>query len=277
MKSKYFVLYILSASLLSCTRVQKPPLVTDIQLPADPMALPVHTDTVAAVNIAAGSYIPLFGDKTPVDIATFSMDVYPVTNQQYLAFIKQYPAWQRSAVKSIFADGHYLSYWEQDTVLGAAILPDAPVTNVSWFAAKAYCACQGKQLPTVDQWEYVARADATSFNAADKVSYNNEILAWYEQPPSFNQPVGKTTKNKYGISDMHGLIWEWTLDFNSVMLTGESRQDASGNNKLFCGSGSAGASDRMNYAAFMRYAFRNSLKANFCINSQGFRCVQKNK
>jgi len=30
----------------------------------------------------------------------------------------------------------------------------------------------------------------------------------------------------------------------------------------------------MNYAAFMRYAIRNSLKANYTVTNKGFRCVK---
>ena len=33
------------------------------------------------------------------------------------------------------------------------------MTNISWFAAKEYCECQGKRLATLDEWEYVAMAD----------------------------------------------------------------------------------------------------------------------
>ena len=59
---------------------------------------------------------------------------------------------------------------------------------------------------------------------------------------------------------MHGLVWEWTFDFNSIFLSGESRKDKDTDKDLFCGSGSVNATDLMNYAAFMRYAFRASIK-----------------
>ena len=43
------------------------------------------------VTIGAGSYVPLYGttDKKPVNIKSFLLDVYPVTNQQYLEFLKK--------------------------------------------------------------------------------------------------------------------------------------------------------------------------------------------
>ena len=177
-------------------------------------------------------------------------------------------------MKEIFADKNYLQEWKDDTTLFSATNPNTPVTNVSWFAAKAYCSCQGKRLPTIDEWEYVAMADETLQDARTLPSFNQKILDWYEQPKSFRNPIGMTPENFWGIQDMHGLVWEWTSDFNSVMISGESRKDGSTDNSLFCGTGSLGANDLMNYAAFMRYAFRGSLKAKYCVRNLGFRCAK---
>jgi formylglycine-generating enzyme required for sulfatase activity len=71
---------------------------------------------------------------------------------------------------------------------------------------------------------------------------------------------------------MHGLVWEWTSDFNSVLISGESRQDVDVERNLFCGSASINATNLMDYAAFMRFAFRGSVKANYSIRTLGFRC-----
>ena len=44
------------------------------------------------VKIDGGTYIPLYGrDSLVVTISSFKMDVYPVTNEQYLEFVKKYP------------------------------------------------------------------------------------------------------------------------------------------------------------------------------------------
>jgi sulfatase modifying factor 1 len=227
-------------------------------------------------TINGGTFVPLYGstDKKPVKVGAFKLDVYPVTNAQYLAFVKKYPAYSRSKMKGLFADKSYLSQWESDFSYGKNNLSNAPITNVSWFAAKKYCECQGKRLPSMDEWEYVAMADEKRVDARTKEEFNKYIMSWYEKPKAYANPVGQTFKNYWGVYDMHGLVWEWTSDFNSIFLSGESRKDKDTDKNLFCGSGSVNATDLMNYAAFMRYAFRGSLKANYTTKNLGFRCAK---
>ena len=230
------------------------------------------------VSIKGGTYIPLYGrDSMKVTISDFKMDVYPVTNEQFLAFVKKYPKWQRSQVKKIFADNNYLVNWNTDTTLGNKQSLNAPITNISWFAANDYCECQGKRLPTIDEWEYVAMANQTMPDARTLETYNEYILGWYEKPKTFNNEIGSTFKNYWNVYDLHGLVWEWTSDFNSVLISGESRKDVDNDNNLFCGSAAVNATDLMNYAAFMRYAIRGSLKAKYSMKNLGFRCVEDMK
>ncbi|WP_264564442.1 formylglycine-generating enzyme family protein [Flavobacterium sp. N3904] len=231
---------------------------------------------VQMVPIGGGTFVPLYGatTKKPVKVAPFNLDVYPVTNAQYLAFVKKYPEYSRSKMKGLYADKSYLTQWASDFNYGTTNLSNAPITNVSWFAAKKYCECEGKRLPTMDEWEYVAMADEKRTDARNKEQFNRYILSWYEKPKTYSNPVGHTFKNYWGVYDMHGLVWEWTADFNSIFLSGESRKDKDTDTNLFCGSGSVNATDLMNYAAFMRYAFRGSLKANYTTKNLGFRCAK---
>ena len=112
------------------------------------------------VEIKGGTYTPLYGrDSLQVTISDFSMDVYPVTNQEFLEFVKTNSKWKKYQVKKLFADGNYLVSWESDTELGTTQSQKAPATNISWFAANDYCSSQGKRLPTIYEWEYVAMAN----------------------------------------------------------------------------------------------------------------------
>jgi formylglycine-generating enzyme required for sulfatase activity len=87
--------------------------------------------------------------------------------------------------------------------------------------------------------------------------------------------VGYSFKNYWGVWDMHGLVWEWVADFNAQMTTGASRKDAGGlDRQLFCAAGSIGSTDPNDYASFMRYAMRGSVKARYAIQNMGFRCAR---
>ena len=227
------------------------------------------------VPIKGGDYIPLYGrDSARVTIQDFFMDVHPVTNEDFLQFVKENPKWRKSKVIKLFADKSYLINWENDTEIGGKLNLKSPVTNVSWFAAKCYCENKGKRLPTVDEWEYVGMANQKLADARTLKTYNEYILGWYEKPRTFNDVIGSTFKNYWGVYDMHGLVWEWTSDFNSVLVSGESRKDVDNDSNLFCGSAAIGSTDLMNYAAFMRYATRGSLKAKYTMRNLGFRCVK---
>jgi len=226
------------------------------------------------VPIKEGSFVPLYGatSQKPVFVKSFYMDVYPVTNAEFLHFIQKNSTYRKSKIKGIFADKSYLYYWKNDFDFEPAN-PNAPVTGVSWFAAKKYCECVGKRLPTMDEWEYVAMADEKKRDARTRKEFNEYILSWYEKSRTYENQIGKTFKNYWGVYDMHGLVWEWTSDFNSIFLSGESRKDKSSDKNLFCGGASVNATDLMDYAAFMRYAFRGSLKAQYSTRNLGFRCA----
>lgn len=226
------------------------------------------------VSIDGGEYLPLYGDvDSKVHVEGFQLDRYPVTNADYLDFVREKEEWQKDKPIKLYIDGGYLNHWAGPLDLGRT-RPNAAVTNISWFAAKSYCAWKGKRLPTLDEWEYAAMAGEKLADARTTEEYNQYILSWYETARTFLNPVGSGMKNVYGVYDLHGLVWEWTYDFSSVLLSSESRKGGNSDNNLFCGSSSIGATDLMNYAAFMRYAFRSSMKARFTSRNLGFRCAR---
>jgi formylglycine-generating enzyme required for sulfatase activity len=228
------------------------------------------------VEIPAGKLYPFFADTVkPIDVHGFEIMNTQVTNAEFLEFVKKNPEWQRSKVKRIFAEKSYLNYWQSDTVLGKNANPKAPVVMVSWFAATAYCEWVGGRLADIAEWEYVASADAKKANAYKDEAFSSQILKMYERMPKIPLPnVGERFKNYYGVYDMHGLVWEWTRDFNSVMISNDSRTKGNINGKLFCAAGSIGNVDPSNYSAFVRYSMWSSLKAQYCLRNLGFRCIK---
>ncbi|MCB0272074.1 MAG: formylglycine-generating enzyme family protein [Bdellovibrionales bacterium] len=239
------------------------------------------TSTPLSVMLPPGQYRPLLkvteDSSKRIKVESFKMDKYPVTNKDFVSFVKNNPKWKKSNVPSLFAGSEYLKLWKDDVTLGKKAPEDAPVVFISWFAAKAYCESKGKTLPTEAQWEYAAAASPTKkFAAYEDASFQKKILEWYGNPTSHPLgAVGKNDANIYGIYDLHERVWEWVLDFNNGLVTGESRGDRTLDQKMFCGSGASGSVDPGDYATFMRYAFRSSLKANYTVSNLGFRCAKE--
>ncbi len=203
-------------------------------------------------------------------VSSFMIMKYPVTRGQYDQFLKKNPEWSKEQASEPLVDRAYLEDWANK-----AHSSDSPVTEISWFAARAYCEALGLRLPTVNEWEYAAAASEKVKDANKDPVFLKRILQWYGEPRGRTiKNVGSIYKNLYGAWDMHGLIWEWVDDFNSSFVTGESRQDSSLNKDMFCGAGAMSGGDKENYAAFMRFAFRSSLKGNSSVWNLGFRCAR---
>ncbi|MFC3875509.1 formylglycine-generating enzyme family protein [Neisseria musculi] len=239
------------------------------------LLLSAGTAAAEMAKVSGGRYRPLYLKKeTPmISVKAFQIDTLPVTNAQFAAFIQKHPQWQRDKTSSKQAESGYLRHWVKNNNGHAPPENDLnkPVTNVSWFAAHAYCAAQGKRLPTIDEWEFAGQASQTRINGTAEPGYNRTILDWYAEGNRKGlRNVGQNKPNYWGIHDMHGLIWEWTEDFNSSLLTSAS---AAGSN-MFCSGASAGSADPSDYAAFMRYGIRTSLQAKFVLNNLGFRCAK---
>jgi formylglycine-generating enzyme required for sulfatase activity len=100
-----------------------------------------------------------------------------------------------------------------------------PVTHVSLFDARAYAAWAGKELPTETEWEYAARGglDGARFAWGDEelVHHKRQANSWQGEFPWQNlledgfagtSPVGAFPASPYGLLDITGNVWEWTID-----------------------------------------------------------------
>ena len=223
------------------------------------------------------SVLPPAPDKEIVRVESFKADTTPVTNAQFAEFLRRDPQWRRDKVSKLFVDNEYLKHWQHAERPGEDIA-DQPVTHVSWFAANAYCASQGARLPTWYEWEYMAAASETAKDARNDPAWRQRILSWYAKPASLKlPPVGKTPANVYGIRDLHGVVWEWIDDFNSILVSGDNREQGDPDVLRFCGSGALTMKDKDNYAILMRIALFSSLQGHYTTASLGFRCVSDAK
>jgi len=253
-------------------------LIAGLVLPGlgDAQSASVTPATNGMVCVPRGLYRPQYRlENSPgeVMVNSFCLDIYPVTNADFLEFVRANPRWRRSQVKRRFAEENYLRHWKGDLDTGCAAA-NAPVTWISWFAASAYAEWKGKRLPTVAEWEYAAAASPTRPDGDQE--FRKQILEWYSTPaPESLRPVGSGRANYFGVHDLHGLVWEWVADFNSSPMTFSNVRSGAGSGPdAFCGGASQGASDKENYPAFLRFGFRSSLKADYTVHNLGFRCAK---
>ena len=229
-------------------------------------------------NLPAGKFrtaLKYEDRKGDTRIAPFALMRKPVTNAEFLAFVQANPQWRRDRVGRVFAEPRYLSHWVAADKLGNTALPQQPVVQVSWFAAQAYCKAQGARLPSWDEWEYAAAADETRRDARSDPAWRERILRWYSRPSNQALPrAGLQTPNAYGVQDLHGLVWEWTEDFSSLLVSADNRDQGDADNAKFCGAGALSMNDRDNYAVLMRVAMLSSLDAEDTTTNMGFRCAK---
>jgi formylglycine-generating enzyme required for sulfatase activity len=105
---------------------------------------------------------------------------------------------------------------------GIDAIGDHPVVQVAYTDAAAYARWAGRRLPTEEEWEYAARAGATTtYPWGDDVMPGGTLMAntWQGRFPYRNDgaagwvgtsPVGTFPENRYGLVDMIGNVWEWT-------------------------------------------------------------------
>ena len=106
------------------------------------------------------------------------------------------------------------------------VLNDHPVVHISYADALAYARWAGKDLPTEAEWEFAARGglDGAEFAWGDDFTPDGIHMAntWQGNFPVQNlhedgyertSPVNAFPPNGYGLHDMIGNVWEWTLDW----------------------------------------------------------------
>jgi sulfatase modifying factor 1 len=101
-----------------------------------------------------------------------------------------------------------------------------PVTHVAFEDAEAYAAWAGQTLPTEAEWEFAARGglEQATFTWGDEFAPKGKMMAntWQGEFPWQNlmtdgyegtSPVMSFPPNGYGLYDMAGNVWEWTVDY----------------------------------------------------------------
>ena len=120
--------------------------------------------------------------------------------------------------------------------------PQHPVERISWHDAVAFCktlsslpeereAKRVYRLPTEAEWENACRAGgATVFAFGDTLEPQQANFSFRSNDPAIaplerTSKVGQFQANNFGLSDMHGNVWEWCHDWygERVYATGATR------------------------------------------------------
>jgi formylglycine-generating enzyme required for sulfatase activity len=151
------------------------------------------------------------GPQHEVTVPSFFMGRYPVTQAQWRAWaaLPQVKRELKAAPSNFKGDNN-------------------PVEKVSWYDAEEFCARLSThtgrpyRLPSESEWEYACRAGTTTpfyFGktiTTDVANYDgNSTYGDGPQGESRNEttPVDHFgIANAFGLSDMHGNVWEWCQD-----------------------------------------------------------------
>lgn len=170
-----------------------------------------------------------------VTISGFKISKYEITYKQFKAFVEA-TGYQTDAEKGtaggkgsvLWKDKKFVTVdgitWKNDPLGNARSEADSnqPVVHVSWKDAKAFADWVGARLPTEAEWEYAARAGATTaFNngkclKTELVNYNGAVPligCRAGENRGNTVPVGSFTPNAFGLCDMHGNVAEWCEDW----------------------------------------------------------------
>src|SRR5262245_54862115 len=231
-----------------------------------------ESDTPQQLPVPGGTFesvLPVTQGVSKVVVPPFRIDRGPVTNGQFAGVVATHQEWGRDRVPCVVADQHYPEHWRN------ASIPEPgsgqqPVTQVSWFAATAYCEARGARLPRWYEWELAAAASEHATDARKDPEWRQRILDWYSVSGAGRLPdVGSEPPNVYGVQDLHGVVWEWVEDAAGILASDDSREQGDPNLARFCGSGALTLQQKDNYAMLMRVAMLSSMKAAYTSLTMG--------
>ena len=147
-----------------------------------------------------------------VEISTFEIGRFEVTNSQYLPFALE--------------TGRDMAAWRQFFTRGH---DNFPVISISWSDAQAYCAWlqaltgRAYRLPTEAEWEYAARANSINlYILRNDLSGSEANFGAGINERNSSVQVGRYKPNRFGLYDMLGNAWEWCSDWYNENYYSES-------------------------------------------------------
>jgi iron(II)-dependent oxidoreductase len=177
---------------------------------------PVHRIPDGMVFVQGGNFIlkvttpdqiipyPDYSGSSEIQMHSFWMDKYPVTNSDFFRFMKE------SDYKPADAT-NFLRHWKDGKYIRGT--ENYPVVNISYEDAIEYAKWAGKRLPTEMEWQYAAQGtDGRIW------PWGNDFKEdYYNDGKNGLMPVNSWPKgcNQLGICDLTGNVWQMTNDLYS--------------------------------------------------------------
>ena len=159
----------------------------------------------------------------PVKVAPFQIALVPVTNREFLEFVREggyrRREWWSAEGWECKGEAGAPRYWserdrqwlERRFSEWVPLQPDLPVMHVDWHEANAYCRYAGRRLPSEAEWEIAASLD---------VSGGKRRFPWGNAGEGGRANLtgaGRVPVDRFhsgdsfgGCRQMIGNIWEWT-------------------------------------------------------------------
>jgi hypothetical protein len=161
-------------------------------------------------------------DLESVQMGTFRIARYEVTQSAFQQFVLANPEWRRGRVPATEQDGDYLKDWIswREPPHGLA---GYPVTRVSWPAAEAFCNWVGGRLPTQKEWQVAAHTAERRFpwkgpsEPDGRLNFCDQSCGQKHRDPQHNDDYQETAPvtafpdgaTPEGVFNLSGNVWEW--------------------------------------------------------------------
>lgn len=162
----------------------------------------------------------------PVDVPAFRIARAPVTNEEFLGFVRA-DGYEKRELWSTEGwawrarhDAHHPVYWERDAdgELWARhfdgrerLAPHRPVVHVCFFEADAFCRWANRRLPTEAEWELAASGPEKRrfpWGSERPRDEHTSLDGRFGGPVDVGALAGGDSA--FGCRQMIGNVWEWT-------------------------------------------------------------------